>query len=557
MRNQTKIRLTTHQQHWAEGLLLLMILMLAAYLRLTNLADNPGWYTDEGTHLDIAQNLLQGRMEYLAINQSTLLFAKLPLFELLLAGMLGLTGGGMETLRLLSGSLGVLSVGLLYLVTRRISGRGGLALLAAGLYATYSEAVLYSRFGFSYNLLPPLVLMTLLGLWSYHRATIPSRRWLALAAIAIGLGAVSDIWMFILALPLTVVILTRRGSDIWWAWLLVWLPFICYAGTIASHNPATFWFDARYTFFLVTKLSWKQQLDILTTNLAMLTWQHSWISLGMLGLFWLRPRRFQWLVLLLFWTPLLVLGRTVALFNLSFYYLIPLLPFIALGVATLFYQGGPLVWRTLYISLLLATKPLAWRRIKRLRRQLLSLTATLMTIALMVTPFLINLRWLEHNVRHEFPTDIKPFLLNPDDSRQAVSFVNQRVAADDLVIASPGLAWLIESHAADFQMSAAAVGRETVHLPANVPAERFLFNPHYKQAKFVVVDNLWRNWAVWNIAGVPEMLDDLEGSWPRIFQAGDIEVYCNPAGKGCGGEALSYQPSSTFARMRATMAASP
>lgn len=528
MRNQTKIGLTDTQRRWAEGLLLLMILVLAAHLRLTNLADNPGWYTDEGTHLDIAQNLLQGRVQYLAINQSTLLFAKLPLFELLLVGMLGLMGGGMETLRLLSGSLGVLSVGMLYAVTRRISGRGGLALLAAGLYATYSEAVLYSRFGFSYNLLPPLVLMTLLGLWEYQQSTDRSRRWLALAALAIGLGAISDIWMFILALPLTVVVLPRRWSDVGWAWLLVWLPFTIYASTIMWHNPAVFWFDARYTFFLVTKLSWEQQLDTLATNLAMLSWQHSWICLGMLGLFWLRPRRFQWLVLLLFWTPLLVLGRTVALFNLSFYYLIPLLPFIALGVATLLYQGGPLVWRTIYVSLLLATKPLAWRRTKRLRRQFLSLTATLMTIALMVTPFLMGLRWLEHDVRHELPTDIKPFLLNPADSRQVAAFVNQRVAADELVIASPGLAWLIQSNVADFQMSAAAVGRETVHLPANVPAERFLFNPHYRQAKFVVVDNLWRNWAMWNIAGVPEMLDDLQASWPRIFQAGDIEVYCNP-----------------------------
>ncbi len=60
---------------------LLLILALAAYLRLVNLADNPGWYTDEGTHLDIAQNLLEGRAQYLAVSQPTLLFAKLSLLR--------------------------------------------------------------------------------------------------------------------------------------------------------------------------------------------------------------------------------------------------------------------------------------------------------------------------------------------------------------------------------------------------------------------------------------------------------------------------------------------
>ena len=60
-----------------------LILILAAYLRLANLAVNPAWYTDEGTHLDIVRHLLDGRVQYLAINQSSLLFSRLPLFELL------------------------------------------------------------------------------------------------------------------------------------------------------------------------------------------------------------------------------------------------------------------------------------------------------------------------------------------------------------------------------------------------------------------------------------------------------------------------------------------
>ena len=82
---------------------LTLILLLAAYLRLANVAVNPAWYTDEGTHLDIVRHLLQGQVQYLAVNQSWLLFSRLPLFEFLLSGA-ALSGGvNMLTLRTVTG----------------------------------------------------------------------------------------------------------------------------------------------------------------------------------------------------------------------------------------------------------------------------------------------------------------------------------------------------------------------------------------------------------------------------------------------------------------------
>src|SRR5262245_15274621 len=98
---------------------LVLILALAAYLRLSNNANTPGWYTDEGTHLEIAQHLAQGQIQYMAIRQSTLLFAKLPLFDLLLASLLTPAREDIATLRYLTGVLGVISVAILYEVVRR------------------------------------------------------------------------------------------------------------------------------------------------------------------------------------------------------------------------------------------------------------------------------------------------------------------------------------------------------------------------------------------------------------------------------------------------------
>ncbi len=520
----------------AEMIALLLILALAAYLRLENLADNPGWYTDEGTHLDIAQNLLRARTQYLAINQSTLLFAKLPLFEILLAGLLDVTGGGIGVLRAFTGALGTLSVATLYLVVRRTHAGGGrsLALLSALLLAIYPQAVLYSRFGFSYNLLAPLVLLVYVGLWEYLKGTGPTavrRGWLALAACAIGVGAVSDLWMFSLAAPLLLIVSARRWRDLAWSVPLLLLPFGVYSIVMLANAPQAFSFDLRFTLSRLGALSPLAQVKTLALNYTVLVTQDFWIALGIVGLFLLRPTSLQRLSLLLFLLPIVVLGRAAALFSLSSYYMIPLLPFVSLGMAVVIERGAPHAWRAVRGGLLALFVGWGWRPQRptgqRLRDKSMSLGANLIVFLLIATPFLTSTLSTAGQVRGRFSTQIDPFLIDPGDARQASEFVNGQVNPGDVVIASPAVAWLIRANVADFQMAVAATGRETAMLPGDVPVERFAFDPRYTQARFVVVDNLWRNWAVWDIAGVAEMLRQVE-DWPLVFEVGGIGVYANP-----------------------------
>lgn len=111
---------------------IVVIIGLAAFLRLINLADNPSWYTDEGTHLNIARNLLDGRVQYMAVGDSTLLFARLPLFEYLLAGLIAFFGESMLTLRTFTALLGVCCVGLTWGMLRRLTEQRWLALSEIG-----------------------------------------------------------------------------------------------------------------------------------------------------------------------------------------------------------------------------------------------------------------------------------------------------------------------------------------------------------------------------------------------------------------------------------------
>lgn len=507
---------------YLETVALCLILALAATLRLANVADNPAWYADEGTHLNIAQNLLRGRVQYLAITQSTLLFAKLPLFEAVLAGQLRLTDGGIGTLRAFTGTLGVTSVALLYWVVHRTQGGrdSGLPLLSALMLAIYPQAVVYSRFGFSYNLLTPLVLLNTLGLWEYlgtpsHRVAA-RRRWLALAALGIGIGGVSDLWMLALVAPLVLVALRRDWHDLVWSLPLTLLPFGLYAGVMLIQAPQAFLFDLRFTLFRLGRIPPLMQLQTLALNYATLIFQDTWIALTIAGLFLLRPVRLKCLSLLLFLLPIAVLGRTTALYSLGSYYMIPLLPLVGLGVASLVRYGTPQAWRVAHAAL----RPM-------LRGRSLAIGAAATVLLVVAAPFAASLALTIGQVRHGFSTSIDPFLINPDHARQAAELINSQTHPEDVVIASPGLAWLLDASAADVQMATVVAGHEAPNLPAGIPADRFAFDPHYGQARFVVVDNLWRNWAVWNVPGATAVLRHIE-TWPIVFEAGAIAVYENP-----------------------------
>lgn len=449
-----------------ELIILVIILCLAAYLRLANVTDNPGWYTDEATHLDILRHWLAGETQYLAVTQSVLLFSRLPLFTAVLIPAATLFGVSMTMLRVVTGCLGVLSVGLLYGMVRWGSGDRVLALLAAMMLAIYPEAVLYSRFGFSYNLLVPLLLLTLWGLWQYWENGRSA--WLALSAICLGLGLVTDL-LAIAFVPIWLGIVAwrswrRNWRDLWRSGLLLVLPFGLYTANSLLTAPQAFLFDWQFVFSRLSP-GLSQKVRLLAENGMTLLSQNIWLTVGLLGLFFLRPSAWRNMVLVFVLVPFVILGRTTPLFSLSFYYMIPFLPFAALGVASLF----------LALLRLVRPKPV-W-----VRTAVVSLIVVL--IGWQVTQMV-------GAVNGRFITAIDPFLLPAADVVAATAFVNEHIQPDELVIASPTVAWAVNGRSADFQMMVAANSVATPHLPANLPPERWAFDPTIQNARFVIVDSL-------------------------------------------------------------------
>jgi MFS family permease len=429
--------LDSFRQHWPEALILTAIMLLAGGLRLVNGAANPGWYADEATHLVIARSLMQGEVRYLAVTDSVLLFARPPLFGWLLAGVGHIAGLSMGTLRACTGLIGTLTVGVLYAVTRRMTGQRGVSLLAALALAILPQAVLYSRFGFSYNLLAPLILLVVYGLYAYHADGRISG--LMLAALAAGIGLLGDVFM-LTVVPLVLLIALLHPVDRWRRGLLVGLiialPGALYAGGMLLTAPEAFLFDLRFTLGrLGSPLD--QQIPTLIDNLTVLLLGDAWFALGMIGLLALRPARLRGIALVALLLPVLLMGRTVALYSLSAYYLIPLLPLVALGIGALLAWGIPLAVEALIATLrdLIPGGQLPDRAGRGI--------AWLCLMLLIGLPLAGSTIRLVDGVTGRLPTAIDPFLVDPADAAQAAAYLDTHAGPDDRVIASPVVAALV------------------------------------------------------------------------------------------------------------------
>ncbi len=503
-----------------EAICLCLILLLAAFLRLYHVRTNPAWFTDEATHMDIAHHVLDGKWQYMAVTDSVLYFARPPLFEIVLACLHYLFGYDILILRVFTGVLGVTTVGLLWMATRRLSHNPRLALLAAAALAIYPQATLYSRFGFSYNLLAPLTPLVLLGLGEYWQRG--ARFWLVFAALSIGIGGISDLMMFSFTLPFFIVVIMRRRRDMWQGMFFILLPFVIYTLWMLASVPDAFVFDLRYTAARLGGVPLQQQLWNTTYNYTVLLSDGFWIFGGIIGMFVMLPCWLGRMVALLFLTPVFLLGRIVPLYSLSFYYLIPLLPLAALGMAALVFRAVPLVLEAIKHGLPNGKIHLKPKGITGL--------AYALTLLIVGAPFVVTTDLDRQYVQGHWPTAIDPFLISPVDADRVADYLNTHVLPDDIIVASPPLAWQVKTSTVDFVMCAAAIEGDTVHWgdSQSLPLRRLCCNPHYTQARFVVVDNFWRAWGIPNAPGIDAVLAEVM-QWPLVFRSGEIEVYENPA----------------------------
>jgi 4-amino-4-deoxy-L-arabinose transferase-like glycosyltransferase len=565
------------QRRFCLVVLLLLVLPLGAFLRLRRLSERPGWYPDEGSNVAVAAALAKGESAYLAFGDSSFINPHPSLFYWPLAALYRAHGPDMLTARLFAAVAGIITIPLLYLLVQATVGWQA-ALLAAGFFAVYPGAVLYNRFAFTYNWLPPLYLA---ALYALHRYLHTDRwSWLLLMALIAGLCPITDVvgvtfvaicsiavalhhwrdtpalqsgWPTLIWVITLVLVPAAMTSGLPWplalaivagvfcalysnlrrllaALAVMVLPTVVWALWMWAHAGDAFLFDLAFAASRTQAPLGIQLARILFFYDSVLEYD-KWFLLGTMGLLAFLPnRRSRALLGGTFFLSLLALLRTVDVSGLGHYYLVPLMPLVAAGVGCMLAAAIPHVVR-------LVRDDLRWL-LQRLRPQKPSHVLRLVLTAGVVYVFLLSpvSVGLLHMLTGSYPPHLAHLeamgvMGDPSDAGQVTAWVNARTEPTDVVLASPTIAWLLDAHAADFQMALAAEGQATEHFPSYVPAGRWRFDPRLANADYVIVDSMWREWATGEMPAVEEMVQQIDAKWPKVQTVGDYDVYRNPVGE--------------------------
>jgi len=513
---------------YLEYLILILILFLAGYLRFINLESNPGIYSDEGTQIEIAQNLLEGEIRYFSLNQSTLIIGRLPLFTVLLTIFFKLFGVGVFQLRMLAAILGILTILLLYIILKSIltNEAKSIPLMSVFLFSVYPSAIIFHRLGFSYNLLSIFVLLVFWGLWQYWKTK--KLHWLILTSACLGLGSLVDLSAFAFYPFAFLLIFLKNYRKIPLFLFLSLLPFIIYSVIMLLMHPNAFIFDFRFIFGRVNN-NFRNQIVFLFLNIYELFIKDSWIIFGLLGLFLIKNKNFGFFSFLYFFIPFVFSARHSSMTGLSYYYFIPFFSIIIIGV-TGFTQYFFVKIKTLFEEFFQRSinkyKP-RFLKIDQENTGKLARYSSALLLSVFLAPTLIfSLNKTLHDLNNELITPMSPVMVNFSEAKSASEFINNRVTSEELVIGSPAVAWMINSNRVDFQISTAFNGKASIHLPENIPSDRFLYNSDYHIAKFIIIDNIWTNYAIYNNFYIQEMFEEIE-KWPVVWSGGQVRVYMN------------------------------
>lgn len=525
--------------------LAVLLLALCAWFHLWRLAQTPGWDPQEGYNLDIAWNLLHGRLRLFALTQD---FAQHPpLFYLQLALSIRVFGYSIVAVRALAALYALLTCGAILLIGWRLLGAGA-ALWGAAVYVIAPVMLANTRWGYSYSMLAFVGLLCLWATWESLSATNPllARRWLLAAAGLAGLAAFSDYvgvaWIIFVAL------VGLRHS-----WRRGLLALGVGAGVLAMGlllcllaSPGVFVADFLSTGGRAAGGNPLVEGILLLFNYQRLASYDAWLLLGLVGLFLIERRRAR--ALLMGCAALLGLViLKVREIGPSFHTATPLLPLLALGagVALAAGAGRLFAWAREWLAPLDGWLS-AWEGWRRIgadgSEQPALLTRLLMALLVFVvigSPVALTGASDIVSLAGTLTTPQDALLATPADAQATIQFTLARAQPGDLVLASPQIAWAFDQpvdararplgvSGADIVQSVAYSGQAAAFYPAGLPRSRWAYDIAPGRARYVIVDDMLRQLAAPDqLPSLAPILAQVE-RWPVVYRRGQYTVYERP-----------------------------
>ncbi len=490
--------------------LLALMLLFGAYVRLTHLADNPGWDADEGYNLNIAVNLAAGKAQMLAMQYAFVQHP--PFFYVLGVLLIRFWTHNLIALRALSACCGVLTIIGLYGLGSALGGRK-LGWAAAAFYTIWPEAVLQARWAYTYNLLALLIVLVLWAAAPLYldrgrvgpaapAHTLP--RAVLLSGFCAGLALATDQEATALLPPLIYLWWGRdRRLLIGGALTLIAAP-AAYLGVMLAVRRADLLFDIEHT---ASRL--QSGPGDLIVRLAHL---FSFDPLVVIGLFGIAAagRGKARTTLLLLEIPLVVLILEVRDPSPYFRAAEPLLPLAALGMGAL---------------ILAFIKFIASITARGARSRARAIVACGILLIPLGGFMLID---DAASANGTFATPLKPVLpRSAAQARRLADWINQRVRSTDLVIAMPEISWLLHCRTTELLQAVAVTGRATGFYPAGLGPKRFVYDPRLDAARYLVVDSFTRQLIV-EYADERALVRVAQSGWSVVYRQGEYVVYAHP-----------------------------
>ncbi len=500
-----------------------LIVGIAIFTRFYRLESNPGIYSDEGTILNVVNNLIEGRSEYLGVQGSLLLLGRMPVFPYFLKILARFFPVNLWTIRAVTAFAGTLTVILLFLCLQDILSKEFplVPYLASFLLAVDPNAVLFSRMGFGYNLLAPLTILVYWLLWKSIQTQ--KFKWLLMAALLGSLGVLVELAYAGCLIFIGLIALLVNWKKSGWVFLVLALPSLLFFLLSWRAFGDSFLFDWEFTSLRINA-PFLMQLGEIMVRYAINLHKIPFILFGMFGFLLLPNKKLAIFSFSSFFVPFLILLRSVSIWHQSFYYVVPYYPLIFMGLGVLSVRGIEFIVSYaggIYDAFLG----------DRLKGGWISYIKAFLSVCLLlvfIVPFLGSLFILYQQVTTRFSTDFDPLMIPLDEFRAVTEYVNRHVSTDDLVLASPAIAWAIHANSTDYQISIAVNQGGTIHFPLGIPRERLRFETDYHQARYWIVDTIVRSWGQYAIPETQEMLKEVQTKWIPVFQTPAITVYENP-----------------------------
>ena len=503
-----------------------LIVAAAVFTRFYKLESNPGIYSDEGTILNVVDNLIKGRSEYLGVQGSLLLLGRMPVFPHLLTILARFLPVKLLTLRAVTAFTGVLTVILLFYCLKDILSKDFplVPYLASFLFAVDYKAVLFSRIGFGYNLLAPLTVVVFWLLWKAIQTD--KFRWFLMAAFLGSIGVLIELAYVGYLVFIALIALSLDWKKASWVFFILVLPLSLFFLLSWRTFGDSFLFDWKFTSLRINAPI-VMQLGRTMLVYVFDLYKNPLILIGMFGFLLLPGKELALFSLTSFLVPLLILLRSVSIGYQSFYYLLPYYPLIFLGLGVLFARGIECVvsftGKIFDISFL--------NRLTDFGKSYLKAFLSVCLLLVFVFPLFGGIFMLVQQVTTHFSTEFDSLLIPLDEFHAVTEYVNRHVSSNDLVLASPAVAWAIHANSTDYQISIAVNQAGTIHFPLGIPRERLRFDTDYHKARYWIVDTIVLSWGQYVIPETQRMLKEVQANWIPVYQTSTITVYENPFDK--------------------------